>query len=51
MRRRESRVLVTTDTDLGTILASSGAGGPKVLLLRGVGDTIDERLRAMLAAV
>jgi predicted nuclease of predicted toxin-antitoxin system len=48
---RESRVLVTTDTDFGTILALSGAAGPSVLLLRGIGDTIDERLRAILAAV
>jgi predicted nuclease of predicted toxin-antitoxin system len=48
---RESRVLVATDTDFGTILALSGAGGPSVLLLRGIGDTIDERLRAILAAV
>jgi predicted nuclease of predicted toxin-antitoxin system len=33
---REGRVLVTTDTDFGTILALSGAAGPSVLLLRGI---------------
>jgi predicted nuclease of predicted toxin-antitoxin system len=48
---RDSRALVTTDTDFGTILALSGAGGPSVLLLRGIGDTIGQRLRAILAAV
>ena len=36
---REQRVLVTTDTDFGTILALSGAAGPSVMLLRGIGPT------------
>lgn len=44
----EDRVLITTDTDFGTILALSGAAGPNVLLLRGVGDTVDERVAAIL---
>lgn len=33
----EDRILVTTDTDFGTILALTGAAGPNVPLLRGVG--------------
>lgn len=47
----KQRVLVTTDTDFGTILALSGAAGPSVILLRGVGDTVDERLEAILRAL
>lgn len=41
-------MLVTTDTDFGTILALTGAAGPNVLLLRGVGDSISERVTAIL---
>ncbi len=48
---RDERVLVTTDTDFGTILALSGAEGPSVILLRGVGDSISERLAAILRAL
>lgn len=44
----EGRVLITTDTDFGTILALSGAAGPNVLLLRGTGDTVEERVGAVL---
>lgn len=44
----EDRVLVTTDTDFGTILALTGAAGPNVLLLRGVGDSAAERVAAIL---
>ena len=44
----EDRVLVTTDTDFGTILALTGAAGPNVLLLRGVGDCAEERVAAIL---
>ena len=44
----EDRVLVTTDTDFGTILALTGAEAPNVLLLRGVGDSVPERVTAIL---
>jgi predicted nuclease of predicted toxin-antitoxin system len=44
----QDRLLITTDTDFGTILALTGADGPNVLLLRGVGDTVDERVSAIL---
>ena len=44
----EDRILVTTDTDFGTILALTGAAGPNVLLLRGVGDSVSERVNALL---
>lgn len=44
----DDRILVTTDTDFGTILALTGAAGPSVLLLRGIGDSVDERVDALL---
>jgi predicted nuclease of predicted toxin-antitoxin system len=44
----DNRVLVTTDTDFGTILALTGAAGPSVLLLRGIGDSVNERVDAIL---
>lgn len=44
----EDRVLVTTDTDFGTILALTGASGPSVVLLRGLGDSTRERLAVIL---
>lgn len=47
----EERVLVTTDTDFGTILALTGAAGPSVLLLRGVDDDIEARASALLEAL
>ncbi|TVR29048.1 MAG: hypothetical protein EA388_16005 [Nitriliruptor sp.] len=47
LQNAEDRVFVTTDTDFGTILALTGAAGPNVLLLRGVGDSADERIAAI----
>ena len=47
----EDRVLVTTDTDFGTILALTGAAGPSVVLLRGIGDSTPERVAALLAVL
>ena len=44
----EERVLVTTDTDFGTILALTGAAGPNVLLLRGIEDSATGRVTAIL---
>jgi predicted nuclease of predicted toxin-antitoxin system len=44
----DDRILVTTDTDFGTILALTGAAGPSILLLRGIGDSVDERVDALL---
>lgn len=44
----EDRVLVTTDTDFGTILALTGATGPSVMLLRGLGDSASERVAVIL---
>ncbi len=44
----EDRVLVTTDTDFGTILALTGAAGPSVVLLRGLGDASHERVAVIL---
>jgi predicted nuclease of predicted toxin-antitoxin system len=44
----ENRLLVTTDTDFGTILALTGAAGPNVLLLRGIGDSVDVRVAAII---
>ena len=48
---REDRVVVTTDTDFGTLLALSGDAGPSVVLLRGVGDSPAERLSSVLKAI
>lgn len=44
-------MLITTDTDFGTILALSGRAHPSVLLLRGVGDSVQQRLTAILRAL
>ena len=47
----QERVLVTTDTDVGTILALTGAAGPSVLLLRAVGDSTPARIAALLTVL
>ena len=44
----DERILVTTDTDVGTIRALPGAAGPSVLLLRGIGDAVEEPVDALL---
>lgn len=44
----EGRILVTTDTDFGTILALTGGEEPSVILLRGVGDSLEERHAAIV---
>jgi predicted nuclease of predicted toxin-antitoxin system len=48
---QEDRVVVTVDTDFGTLPALSGADRPSVLLLRGVGDSHAERRTAILGAI
>jgi predicted nuclease of predicted toxin-antitoxin system len=47
----EDRILITTDTDFPTLLALSGEPIPSVLLLRGVSDTIQGRLAAIVSAL
>lgn len=47
----DNRILVTTDTDFGTILALTGAAGPSVLVLRGISDAVDERVDALLGVL
>jgi len=47
----EDRILITTDTDFPTPLALSGDAIPSVILLRGVSDSIQDRLAAILTAL
>lgn len=47
----EDRILITIDTDFPTLLALSGDAIPSVILLRGVSDSIQDRLAAMLTAL
>ncbi|CAN5817040.1 hypothetical protein BH23ACT8_BH23ACT8_19140 [soil metagenome] len=47
----EGRVLITTDTDFGTLLALSGDARPSVVLLRGIADSLEERHAAIVRAL
>lgn len=47
----ERRVLVTLDTDFGTLLAMTGASEPSVVLLRGLADDTQSRVAAMLSVL
>jgi predicted nuclease of predicted toxin-antitoxin system len=47
----EGRILITTDTDFPTLLALSGDAMPSVILLRGVSNSIQGRLAAILTAL
>ncbi len=49
--RKEGRVVVTTDTDFGMLLALSGEGDPSVILLRGIDDRAEARAAAIAAAI
>lgn len=44
----DDRVVITADTDFGTLLALSGASGPSVVLLRRSGRRVHERTRIVL---
>lgn len=47
----EDRIVVTADTDFGTLLALSGAPGPSVILLRRPGRRTAERARTVLTVI
>jgi predicted nuclease of predicted toxin-antitoxin system len=47
----DDRVVVTADTDFGTLLALSGASGPSVVLLRRSGRRVPERVRIVLTVL
>lgn len=49
--RADDRVVVTADTDFGTLLALSGAAGPSVVLLRRSGRRVHERARIVLTVL
>jgi predicted nuclease of predicted toxin-antitoxin system len=46
--RADSRIVVTADTDFGTLLALTGATGPSVILLRRPGRRAADRARTVL---
>lgn len=48
---RSERIVVTADTDFGTLLALSGAAGPSVILLRASGRRVAERARTILVVL
>lgn len=47
----DARIVVTADTDFGTLLALSGAPGPSVALLRRAGRRAADRARALLTVL
>jgi predicted nuclease of predicted toxin-antitoxin system len=49
--RQEDRVVVTADTDFGTLLALSDMPRPSVLLLRRPGRRVEQRVAAVAAAI
>jgi predicted nuclease of predicted toxin-antitoxin system len=48
--RWEGRVLISADTDFGSLLASSGATHPSVLLVRRISDRRAQQLTAVILA-
>ncbi|BCJ58385.1 DUF5615 family PIN-like protein [Micromonospora endophytica] len=48
--RQEQRVLISADTDFGTLLASSGASEPSVLLVRRISGRRAAQIVAILVA-
>lgn len=48
--RADRRVIVTNDTDFGTLLAQQGAGGPSFVLFRHLQDRKAEELVSLLLA-
>ncbi len=48
--RQEQRVLISADTDFGTLLASSGADEPSVLLVRRISGRRATQIVAILVA-
>jgi len=48
--RQEQRVLISADTDFGTLLASSGAEEPSVLLVRRISGRRATQIVAILVA-
>lgn len=47
----DARIVVTADTDFGTLLALTGAPGPSVILLRRPGRRATDRARTVLAVL
>lgn len=47
----DARIVVTAETDFGTLLALSGAPGPSVALLRRAGRRAPDRARALLTVL
>lgn len=50
LARRHQRVLVSADTDFGTLLARTGAGEPSLILIRRSTARRAEQLAALLLA-